>query len=256
MAVDHHLQLRPGPDGFRGDRGLRCGDRPDDDPHPPRACPAAAVPARHSAQDDGGAAKARTRCPGAAQEVQERPAAVEPGDDEAVPGAWDQSAWGIVWLPASGRPDADLERALFRVQVPGAVAAHADAFPFRSEPQRHPDRTRDIRALWPPDTVDRLPDLPAAGGAHHAGANQDDADAAAAEPDRAGAADAPDAADDGVHLAADDRLLRADGTRRAGPLLVCRKLRQYHSAEFRRRVGKPVAVAFPDGRRRSSDSAA
>src|SRR5205085_11536429 len=52
--------------------------------------------------------------------------------------------------------------------------------------------------------------------------------------------DDPDAADDDAHLAPAHRLLRPHRPRRPGPVLVYRELRQYHSAELRGRVGKPV----------------
>src|SRR5207248_2408786 len=89
----------------------------------------------------------------------------------------------------------------------------------------------------------RLPDLPAARGGDHVRAVEDAAAAGAAQPDRPGAADAADAADDGLFVPADDRVLRAAGARRPGALLVCRQLRQYHSAKLRGRVGKRAAEA-------------
>src|SRR5207248_215885 len=76
----------------------------------------------------------------------------------------------------------------------------------------------------------RLADLPAARGGDHLRAVEDAAAAGAGQPDRPGAADAADAADDGLFVPADDRVLRAAGACRPGPLLVCRQLRQYHSA--------------------------
>src|SRR5205823_1627005 len=84
---------------------------------------------------------------------------------------------------------------------------------------------------------------------------EDAADAVAAEPDRAGAPDAADAADDGVDLAPDDRLLRLERSRRTRPLLVHRELRKYHSAELRGRVGQPAAVAVQDCRGGSAGAA-
>src|SRR5207248_10375109 len=76
------------------------------------------------------------------------------------------------------------------------------------------------------------------------------ADAPTAESDGAGAADGPDAAHHGGDLAADDRVLRPERTRGPGPLLVCGELRQYHSAELRRRVGKRAAEALQASRGR------
>src|SRR5262249_40945944 len=75
-----------------------------------------------------------------------------------------------------------------------------------------------------------------------------DADACAAEPDGAGAADAADAADHGHGLAADDWRLRAQRPRRPGPVLVRWEPRQYHSAELRRRLGEPLRQGQATGR--------
>src|SRR5262249_20768308 len=152
-------------------------------------------------------------------------------DDEALPGARRQPAGRPDRMPPARGPAAGALRAVLRVPpAPG----RRPALPVRAEPPRDPQPDSSDRGHADPRP--RLPGLPAARGRDHLRADEDAPAAAPGEPDRPGAADAADPADDGFPVAGDDRLLRAVGPGGPVPLLVHRELRQYHSAEFRGRV--------------------
>src|SRR4029077_15602146 len=198
-----------------------------------------AVPARDAAQDDDRAAEARAPGRRAAQEVQERSAEIERGDDEALPGARSQPAGRPRRLPSAGRPDPDPHGAVLRVPGFREGRAPAPAVPVRAQPQRHPHAPCAVQ--WLADPLARVPDLSASGGDHDLRAVEDAPAAAAAQPDRAGAPDPADAAHHGLAFAADDRLLRLAGSRGPGAVLVCREPGQYHSAVLRCRMGEPLS---------------
>src|SRR5258706_8313583 len=239
LAAPGDLQPGTGVATRRSDRRLRRGDHRADDHHPAGHGPAAAVPARHPEKDDGGAAKARARGRRAAEEIQEGPAKAERRDDEALPGARRQPAWRFGRLPPPDRPDPDPDRSVLRAHRLRPEQPRGGSLLVHRQSEPEPDAAPLV--LGDADTEPRIPRVPSPRGHHHAGAVADVDDAAAAQPDRPGAANGADAADDGLAVAVDDRLLRAE--RSSGPraLLVYRELRQYHSAELRSRLGKCAA---------------
>src|SRR5439155_12968108 len=115
------------------------------------------------------------------------------------------------------------------------------ALSFRPKPQRQPASPRGVRDRGRRYPGGRVPGVPRSCGADDPDPVAHAADAAVAEPHRPGGTVAADAAHDALDLAADDRLLRHERSRRPGPVLVCRKPRQYHSAELRRRLEPGLA---------------
>src|SRR6267143_3393144 len=239
LAAPGDLQPGPGVASRRSDRRLRRGDHRADDPHPAGHGPATTVPARHAEKDDGRTAKARARGRRAAEEIQEGPAEAERRDDEALPGARRQPAGRAGRLLAPDRPDPDPDRPLLRAHGLRPEQPRGRSLLVHRQPEPEPYAAPLV--LGDADTEPRIPGVPSPCRHHHAGAVADVDDAAAGQPDRPGAANGADAADDGLAVAADDRLLRAERSGGLRRLLVYRQLRQYHSAELRSRLGKCAA---------------